>query len=188
MAALAALVAMLADGTPTRPPLEPVLRIRETTEYYDVFARNEAELLQRLQSGIDAAPHAHGLTEGVFSIERRLTQRKAGCVVEAVSIDLSLRMVLPRWQGGHRVPRHLRDEWDWLSGRIRRHEERHRENVVQAARSMRDEIAGLPFHARCDQADAAMKQVVDSAEMKRRFADQFVDQRRVLPLSWRDGG
>ena len=187
MAALAALVAMLADGAPTRPPLEPVLRIRETTEYYDVFARNEAELLQRLQSGIDAAPHAHGLTEGVFSIERRLTQRKAGCVVEAVSIDLSLRMVLPRWQGGQRVPRQLRDQWDRLSNRIRRHEERHRENVIRAARSMRDEIAGLPVQARCDQADAAMKRVIDSAEMKRRFADEFVDQRRVLPLSLREG-
>ena len=200
--AMSCLMHVAIANEPMSSGTEPQFRIEETVDYYDVTARDRVELLgkMRVPGADDKFPHAHGLTRASFTIERKLTQKQDRCSIDTLGIHLGLHITLPRWALGVGMPQGLQKDWNNMRDLVTAHENRHRQNALDAAFAMRRGFAAIEPSARCDKVEAVLKRELDMALLKQQLADQFLDQRakpaalqvvddptatRVTAQSWR---
>jgi predicted secreted Zn-dependent protease len=176
-ARLACLCIVAFAGAAAAASVEPELDVREVRQEYYVSAANEAELRERLRIGRGNWTHARGLTQGRLTITRNVTQTRGRCIVNAVAIELEITTTLPEWDPAVEMPPELRERWETFRALIGAHEDRHRENLMEAAFAMRDQVAAMAPQDLCMKVEAQLKRIVDRGEMKRRFADHLLDRR-----------
>ena len=159
----------------------PQLQIEEQVEYYDVSARDRAALAKALRvPGTEQNREVNGQTHARFEIDSRFTQAPQQCVVHALSIRLVLKVILPRWAPGAAPPRHLEKEWTWIRDRIVVHENRHRQNALDAAHAMREGFSAAMGIGDCTALSKALDRVRTNAINRQNLMDRLLDQKPVI--------
>ena len=168
-------------GAVAAGPVEPRLTIRDTHDHYYVSAGSAAELRERMKIGRGKWAHARGLTRGRVVVTRSLTQEMDRCIINSVAIEVEITTTLPEWDPSARMPPELRQRWETFRASIVRHEDRHRENLTEAAFELRDGVAAILPRSSCMKVEAQLKRIVARADMKRRLADELLDRTGPAP-------
>jgi predicted secreted Zn-dependent protease len=160
---------------PTNEPAEPrpaetalyapaeseTVQRRAETVYYDIEGGSWADLAAALR---ERGPRAHGrqffgLTEWEMSVEYRPVADGAGCAVDDLTIEVSVKTHLPRWSRAAAAPTPLRRAWNRFVAALGQHEQGHRVLAERAAEtaSRRLRAASAPT---CDRLDAEARREV----------------------------
>ncbi|MDQ3057381.1 MAG: DUF922 domain-containing Zn-dependent protease [Pseudomonadota bacterium] len=159
----------------------PQLRIEERTEYYDVAAKDRPTLIEALRvPGTPPERYVNGQTNTVLEIDRRFTQTPRGCVINALSIRLELLVILPRWAPGAEMPRRLEQDWNEIHDRIVTHENKHKQNALDAAFAMHDGYMAAVGKQDCRDVEKTLHRAQAAATNKQQLMDRLLDQKPVL--------
>lgn len=171
-------LAMTAAGAETR---WPEIHVEERIEYYDVVAKDRPTLWNALRvPGLALDREASGQTNAAFVIDWRFTQTPQRCVINALSIRLELRIILPRWAPDAELPDGLESDWISIRDRIAAHENKHRQNALDAAFAMRDGFTTAMQRQDCIGVERAFNRVRVIALNNQQVRDRLVDQQPVL--------
>lgn len=174
--------AATAVNAPDGAPAKPRLIVEESTVYYSVRGRNLEELVSQLHvpdSG-ELGREAHGLTRSELRIDGELTQTRQGCLMSGYTIQLVVRMDLPRWDQAMPMPRSLAGKWEQINDTIVRHEQQHRQNALDGAVRLLEELSALEPERRCLRTSQAIRSAVQRMEAWRDLHDRLLDGRPVL--------
>jgi len=169
-----------AVGTVAANDFLPQLQIEERVEYYDVAASDRQTLIKKLGVPGEGNRGAHGLTQAVLTTEIRFTQTPRQCVIDALAIRLELKVTLPRWAPGVALPRSVAKDWATIRDQIAAHEEKHKQNALNAAFAMRDGFASAAKAHDCRGVEAALRLVQARALNKQQMMDRLLDELPVI--------
>ncbi len=123
--------------------------------HYDITGESAAELHRAM---LAKGPKLRGwplyaLTE--FEVRWRLSEVRArGSCRPTASVQLTVRMLLPRWHPTDNIPSGLHEDWQRFEAALRTHEAGHRDLGVQAAREIGRSLRS-GAHLQCGTALAA---------------------------------
>ncbi len=159
----------------------PQLQIEERIEYYDVIAKDRSTLVKALRvPGTKHDREVNGQTRAAFVIDRRFTQTPQRCVISALSIRLELHIILPRWTPDAALPSQLEEDWTSIRDRIVAHENKHKQNALDAAFAMRDGFSAAAEKQSCIEVEKALNRAQVVALNNQQFRDRLLDQQPVL--------
>lgn len=169
-----AVVATLPGGTTTVP-----LEIHEEVLRYDVPGDDLEALREALRSQAlsDRAGGSHGRTHSRLRIEYAPQPVDGGCRARAPSIRLDITTTLPEWNPAEPVDGDLRERWQGVAAALQRHEGRHREHALAAARDLQAALAGLGVQADCDTLRREVDRAFQRVTLRASFRDARYDER-----------
>ncbi len=172
---------VLASATTVAETRLPQLQVEERIEYYAVLAKDRPTLIKALRvPGTEQERGVNGQTRAAFVIDRRFTQTSQGCVIHAFSIRLELHMILPRWAPDAVLPYRLEADWTSIRDRIVTHENKHKQNALDAAFAMRDRFSAAAQKQNCIEVERALNRAQVVALNNQQLRDRVLDQRPVL--------
>lgn len=181
---LPVLFAVQEAGAVSPAKVEPQLTVEESTVYYPVRGRDREELMRALRvpdSG-QISHGAHGLTRSDFRIESEFVQDNNICIVRRLIIHLMVRIDLPRWDDASPIPPNLQEDWKLISERTARHEDRHRQNALDAVSDLRQALSRRPADASCADLAKAIRRETNRVRARWQLRDSLLDQNDVLRL------
>lgn len=84
-----------------------------------------------------------------FDWNANYASSREGCRVQAAVVSVDVNIVLPSWVDEGRASPALRTAWSRYIAEVRRHEERHKDIAVAAAREMERAIRAAPPQRSC---------------------------------------
>jgi predicted secreted Zn-dependent protease len=103
----------------------------------------------------------------------QIQQRAAVCTVHDIEVDLSIRMILPKWERPWDVDPELLAHWNRYLAALRIHEDGHRHRAEAAARELRATLVAAAGPGSCvdlkNRLDSKAKELI--AALGRRQAD-----------------
>lgn len=162
-------------GAPPDVPLD----IEEAVVRYRVPGDDLEDLREALrsQSLSDKAGGSHGRTHSRIRIRYAPEPVAGGCRVKEAGVELEITTTLPEWQPGDHATHGLRDRWQAVAAALQRHESRHREHALEAARDLQASLAQLGVQPDCH----VLRREVDRAflrvKMKAEYRDARYDER-----------
>jgi len=177
------------SGEPSSSPMElPGIRITLEEETYPVMGMTVAEIGQSLRRMGPASRNRLVVGLHGFRMSWRIGYQRVegGCRVGNVDVDLSSRIVMPRWTRPAGTEPEVHQAWDTYLQLVREHEDTHRSLALQAAVEIRRTVTGLEGTA-CtgelrERAGRLARQVYDSYRARNRD----FDRRSYIP--WPPGG
>ena len=178
MATAPAIAVDASDGAPAKSRLI----VEDSTVYYSVHGRNLEELILQLHvpDAGELGRETHGLTRSKLRLDGELTQTSKGCLMSGYAIQLVLRMDLPHWDETVPMSRSLVGKWEQINDTIVRHEQRHRQNALDGAVRLLEELSALKPDRRCLRTSQAIRSAVQRMEAWRDLQDRLLDERPVL--------
>lgn len=180
-------------------PARAETAIDQKTTYFNIAGRTAEELDRELER---RGPHTSntgarhpGATRIKFGGDVTYSQAGGRCSIQTARVELSIRIILPRWTNRRKAPGDLGLLWDTIARDIKRHEERHAEIARQHARALDQALKALGSRASCAQLQAEVDEVSrealdahaeDQARFDRIEAINF-DRRMVRLLKGRLG-
>ena len=160
-----------------------VVELVDQVDYYDVYARRIDDLYAQIRvirqlSG--QTTDASGLTLTEMRLLPRIRLREGRCRLTDAQIQLSIRLVLPRWQPGSEVPNKLRDVWRRTERLVTEHEQQHRQNALDTAADLQQDLEQLSPTANCREMDLAVSRAFSRQQQRRSLRDQSLDRRYIL--------
>ena len=156
------------------------LHIEETRQHYDVAAAGLEQLLLQLRvPGREAGdgPHANGLTTTELRMTSDNAHRVGECRLQRVVLDMTITIITPRWAERTPVPEALVVDWPRIRHLIEAHEESHRQNALDAANWLRDQLRTLGDWQPCADMSMRMSRMFSAAQVRRGLKDSLLDQR-----------
>lgn len=171
---LAAPVAPAASGT-TPVPLD----IHEEVRRYTVPGDDLEGLRDALrsQSLSDRAGGSHGRTHSRIRIEYVPQPVEGGCRARTPSIRMDITTTLPEWEPAVPVDSGLRERWQAVAAALQRHEGRHREHALAAARDLQAALAGLGVQPDCETLRRTVDRAFQRVTLRASFRDARYDER-----------
>lgn len=128
--------------------------ISKSYKYFNIGGQTpealDRELSRRGPRSMHSGERHPGLTQIKFTYELTYSQSKTKCSIAKTKVNLSTRIILPRWRYRNKADANLRFIWDTLYADIKRHEDRHAEIARQHARKMDKALARIPSARTCD--------------------------------------
>jgi len=87
---------------------------------------------------------------------------------------------VPRWAPDADLPRRLEADWTEIRERIVVHENRHKQNALDAAFAMRDGFSAAAQKQSCIEVERALNRAQAVALHNQQLRDRLLDQRPVL--------
>lgn len=158
-------------GVATDVPLD----IEEAVVRYRVPGDDLEDLREALRSQAlsDKAGGSHGRTHSRIRIRYAPEPVAGGCRARAPGVELEITTTLPEWQPGDHASHGSRDRWQAVAAALQRHESRHREHALAAARDLQASIARLGVQPDCD----ALRREVDRAFLRVKTKAEYRDAR-----------
>lgn len=127
----------------------------------------------RSQTLAEQAGGSHGRTHSRISLRYSPEQVPGGCGAREAAVALRITTTLPEWQPGATVGPALLARWEAVAAALQRHESRHREHALAAARDLQASLARLGMQGDCD----ALRRAVDRAFLRATTRAQYEDAR-----------
>ena len=162
--------AVLGGATPDAP--EVPLDIQEKVHRYAVAGGDVEELRRALDSHAlaERAGGSHGRTRSSIRISYAPEPVSGGCRLKDPAIRMKITTTLPEWP--------TRDPHSQtVKAALERHEGRHREHALAAARELQAAMAQLGAQRDCHALRRAVDRAFQRATMKARFRDERYDER-----------
>ncbi|MCB1560840.1 MAG: DUF922 domain-containing protein [Xanthomonadales bacterium] len=181
-----ALIAMLSAAMPcggqaqNASGVDVQLRIQETRQHYDVAGEDIEQLLGQLRvPGREAGdgPHANGLTTTELHMTSDNAHRVGECRLQRVVLDMGITITTPRWADGKPIPEALAVGWRGIRRLIEAHEESHRQNALDAAEWLQEQLRSLGGWQSCSDMSVKMSRLFSAAQVRRGLKDSLLDQR-----------
>ena len=170
-----------------RPPPPVATTLQQAP--YAVEGTTAGELLRSMS---ERAPESQGgtyfgLTVTELAFRYRHRRAEAGCALNDVQIDLSVRVSLPAWTPGPDAPYDLRRDWARFLSNLGRHEDRHRAIAEHGADAIRTALDGLsaPTCAAVDaEARAVSERIQSETDAAHRRYDDETGHGRTQGAVW----
>lgn len=166
--------------TETATPVDVQLVVHETRQHYDVAAADLDQLLVQLRvpgREAGAGPHANGLTTTELRMTSDNAHRVGECRLQQVLLDMTITITTPRWAERTPIPEALVLEWPRIRRLIETHEESHRQNALDAAEWLREQLRSLGGWQSCSDMSMRMSRLFSAAQVRRGLKDSLLDQR-----------
>ncbi|MBT1073425.1 DUF922 domain-containing protein [Pelotalea chapellei] len=115
---------------------EPVLKISEDFDYYNVNGSTAAELRSQMKQNGTKWNDGHvyaALTTWDIKYNYDVSYRNGSYFIDSVETDIGIKISLPRWEPGSTPPASIAAQWENYSDRVKEHEFGHRDMAVNAA-------------------------------------------------------
>lgn len=150
--------------------------VAESYSYFDVGGRTmeaiEAQLDRRgPQVGASGARHP-GATRMQFVNNVTYVRTNASCRIQRAVVQLTVKVILPRWVGRSGAADDVTLVWDTLSSDIKRHEEQHVGIARNYAENLQDALRRLKPRGDCDSLKTDVA-AVSARTLKRHDAAQL---------------
>lgn len=137
-------------------------RVKESCECYDITGKDENELRDQMtQNGhsLHDGRKYHAVTAWRLTWDYERREADGTCSAETFlpTVDISIRY--PRWSGRADAPLTLGQKWDAYIESLTRHEEGHRDLVVEAVAGLSRAVAALPPARTCDELDRQVRRL-----------------------------
>lgn len=138
--------------------------IHESTHYYDVEGRTEAQIVHALNANGPQDPAGArywGRTEWTASWNFKTRPAGAGhCAVYDSDVRLEVITTLPRWTGAEDAPASVASKWRSMSHALVAHEGKHAAHGRAAIAKAADVLAARAYEGSCD---TVRKRIEDAA-------------------------
>ncbi len=135
----------------------------EVREYYNIQGQTMAGLraeIERLGPGEFAA-----YVKPAVNARYRFRYTSSECWLTSSRVDVEVTYLMPRWVGPPGPSDELRRAWRRFWWALKRHEDGHKRNWMQAGNAIQDALRVLPSEATCEAlrkvADAAVKRLLE---------------------------
>lgn len=150
-------VLMLAASAIETPVVEGVA-VTQVVETYPVTGTTSRRLLDELNTNARVDESDGSRTYGLADVAVNWsytykTRAGAPCVVDTAQVKLDIKIRLPDWQPARAPSAALGAQWHAFHDALTRHELKHREFGVEAARQVHETLAGLTAPT-CDAVNA----------------------------------
>jgi predicted secreted Zn-dependent protease len=145
-------------------------------EYFDVSGSSPQELradLGRLGPVADNGVRGDAYTRWRIAWKFDLTERGKTCIAGNFAVDLTVTMILPRWEPPQGAVSALVALWDQYSTALRFHEEGHHRIARAAAEEVERRLRAAARGEGCKPLENTLKALVDEvlADYRRKQAD-----------------
>lgn len=172
----AAVAAAVAAGGAQATP-----RVDASTATYAVTGATESEVRHSLDTSPLSPDGRRRIGYTQADIYWRYQYRESGgkCRVIGVSVTLTTKTTLPRWDAPAGASRALRDKWDRFLGALTAHEQGHSDIGMAAAKKIEDALWRAPMPTTCKGYDDALGRIAnrlfDAATKEQKAFDERTD-------------
>ena len=122
------------------------LRVETEEQRYEIEADRldqVVSILNEMRLEGEDGPYSQGLTDYRVVPEWSFNAVEGGCAITSATVDVSIKITLPRWPGAARALEMDQRRWSEILLRITRHEYRHRDITVAVATELLTTLKGL---------------------------------------------
>lgn len=127
----------------------------------------------RSQAVAEDAGGSHGRTHSRIRIRYAPEPVEGGCRARDAAVAMRITTTLPEWQPRAGTDPALLARWEAVAAALQRHESRHREHALAAARDLQAALARLGVQEDC----AALRRAVDRAFLRVTTRAEYRDAR-----------
>lgn len=150
--------------------------VRKSVTYFTIHGKTAADIDRGFARGgpeiSDKSRHP-GAAQIRFAGDISYREVDGHCMIAKTRVNLTLKIILPRWADRRTASSSLGILWDSLASDIKRHEERHAEIAVQHARQLDAALKALPPQRTCKEMQALANSTTD-----KQIALHDLDQQR----------
>jgi predicted secreted Zn-dependent protease len=188
-AGMLALAAGLLTATWSGPAYAEV-RSNVTYKGYPVYGQTAQEIWRDIGRKGPHQPerglYAQAEAEIRFGWNVAFTSGQNACRVKSAVVKVDVNILLPDWADKARGSQALRQAWNEYITQVRRHEERHRDIALAAAKDIDKAILAAPAHRNCRSLEHYIKAQTDQI-LARERAQQAHFDRTDRPIMLKGG-
>jgi predicted secreted Zn-dependent protease len=163
------------------------VKVEETSiEWFDLRGFSSEEIRASMR---ETAPYSEvrksrvwGQCRWWFEWDFKHRVEPSSCRIDKFSIRLRSEMRLPRWLDASRAPSDLKQRWDDFERGLRRHENGHKANGVNAANDLARRLRSLPEFTNCNALNEEIKKTRDRVRAEYNMLDDAFDRVDLLYL------
>lgn len=153
------------------------------TDQYLYYTLDATDLTALRQQLLERQPRSRsgalsiGLTDAVLETHYDLTPTPHGCRLEDVSVQLAVTTRLPQWHPARNASSQLQGRWEKFREAISRHETGHRDNAIQAATELLQNLHGVDTRMSCRALGQQLERIRSRALLSNEIRDNIYDLR-----------
>lgn len=156
-------------------------QLSKTYSYFSIGGSTLDDIekdLERRGPSVSTTGQRHpGATRMEFKTKLAWTQKGNSCRLTTARVNVSAKVILPRWTPGRRASRDTRFIWNTLAADIKRHEEQHVVIAKSHARELEDALKKMGSYRTCEQvserANELSKRILDKHDREQQRFDRI---------------